>query len=263
MDNMKSLRKAFEILEIFLEVKAKDLRLSDLAKLTGLKIATVNRICIALVELGYLNQMEKRGKYSLGTKFLYFDNVLKQENPSKEIIRNYLVKLNESVEETVVLVNFDGRRIYYIDEVPSKHTLRIDPDPIAITPLYCSGLGKIFLSSYPEKKLEEYFRNTEIRAFTPNTITDLDVLKKHLIMVARDGIAYDDEELIPGVRNVAAGIVNTKGVFTSGVGVLGPSVRLTPAKMIEIAPQVKQCAKGISEVYSQFDMYRRSNKIGI
>jgi len=240
MDKMKSLRKAFEILELFLEVKSEELRLAEIAKLSGLNISTANRIASVLVELGYLGQTEKRGKYSIGKKFLYFDRILSKKNTFIDLVRPYLLRLNESTGETVNLVNFDGKRVYYIETIMSKHALNIRPDTIAITPLYCTGVGKIFLAAMTEPELNEYFKNADIKAYTPNTITDIDLLKEHLKRVAREGVAYDDEELMPGVRNIAAGIKDSQGKTFSCIGLLGPAIRLTRPKMEEIAAELKQ-----------------------
>ena len=96
---MKSLKKAFEILEVFLNIdyeEVREIRLTDLAKLSGINIPTVNRIASSLVEMGYLRQNEKRGKYSLGPKFMYFTHVLKRHNSLNEIVKPFLIKLNKS-----------------------------------------------------------------------------------------------------------------------------------------------------------------------
>ena len=134
-----------------------------------------------------------------------------------------------------------------VERIDAGHPLKIIPDDGPVTPLYCTGIGKILLASMTEPEIEEYFDKTDIKAHTPNTITDLNLLKKHLMMVSKDGFAYDDEELYPGVRNVASGIRDAEGKIVSCVSVLGPSVRLTRAKMTEIAPDVKRCAMEISK----------------
>ena len=64
--------------------------------------------------------------------------------------------------------------------------------------------------------------------------------------MAKEGVAYDDEDQFLGIRNVAAGIRNADGKVIAAVGVIGPSVRMTRARMREIAPQVKLCATEIS-----------------
>jgi DNA-binding IclR family transcriptional regulator len=112
--------------------------------------------------------------------------------------------------------------------------------------LYCTGVGKIFLATLTTQKLEKYFQSNKIKAFTPNTITRLDQLRKHLMKVAREGVAYDNEEWYLGVRTVAAGIRDSEEKLVGCIDVTGPTVRLTPEMQKEMAPYVKQYAMKIS-----------------
>jgi len=73
---MKAIKKTFDVLELFLNDKD-EISLSDLSKLSGINKTTVSRITSTLVKLGYLRQRERRGKYSLGTKFLDFSGYIK------------------------------------------------------------------------------------------------------------------------------------------------------------------------------------------
>ncbi len=243
---MKSLNKALDVLEILLNLGGSEIRLSELAQMTGLNKATVSRIVSALVKRGYMHQVERRGKYVLGTKFLDFSAVIKQKNRIKDVAMPHLIKLNRLVEEAAALFSFDGERAIFVEEVHSKHPLKITPDPTSSVPLYCTGVGKILLASKTAQELEKYFNNTDIRAFTPNTITEFNHLKSHLMTVAKEGVAYDDEEFSPGYRMVAAGIRDAGERLIGGIGVMGPAARLTPSKMKEIAPYVKYCAMEIS-----------------
>jgi len=244
---MTSLEKVFDILELFLHVRQDEVRLTDIARATGLTPATVNRIASILVKRGYLVQKEKRGKYSLGTHIIYFTSVLKQKSMIKELAKPFLLELNNRVKDTVILVNWDGKNVYFVDEIQSQHPLRIIPDHSAQTPLYCSGVGKIFLANMSDEELEKYCKNVELKAYTTNTITDFNQLKKHLKVVAKEGVAFDDEELYLGVRNIVVGIKDSEGRVVSAVGVLGPTVRLTRKRIKAIMPDIKNCAMQISK----------------
>jgi DNA-binding IclR family transcriptional regulator len=158
----------------------------------------------------------------------------------------HLVKLNQLIKESVALFSLDGEKAIFVEEVHSKHPLRLPSDTSAMPPLYCTAIGKILLASKAARELEEYFHNTDMRAYTPNTITDPSRLKSHLMTVAKEGVAYDDEELYPGFRSVAVGIRDAEERLVAGIGVQGPSVRLTRAIMKEITPDVKHCAMEIS-----------------
>lgn len=243
---MKSLNKALDILEVLVDLGGGEIRLSELAQLTGLNKATVSRIVSALVKRGYMSQVERRGKYVLGEKFLNFSTVIRQKNQIKDIALPYLVKLNQLVKESVALFSLDGEKAVFVEEVHSKYPLRLPPDASGMPPLYCTAIGKILLASKPARELEEYFHQTEVKAYTPNTITDFNRMKSHLMTITREGVAYDDEELYPGFRSVAVGIRDAEERLVAGIGIEGPSARLTLAVMKEIAPDIKHCAMEIS-----------------
>ena len=243
---MKSLRKALQILELFLETGDVEIRLSDLAKMSGLNIATVNRIVSVFVEMGYMSQLERRGRYVLGTKFLRFSTVIKQRNRIRDIAVPHLVRLNKIVEETVTISNWDGSKLVMIDEVHSKHPLRINPDPGIIIPLYCTGVGKVIMAGMTEPELEDYLQNTDMPTLTPYTITNPKELRVHLKKVDHEGVAYDVEERYLGISNVGAAVRDVEDAIAGCVGVLGPSSRLTQERIAEIIPDVKKCALQIS-----------------
>ena len=258
---MKSLNKALDILNVFLKVHNKELKLSEIARLANLNKATVNRVVSVLLARGYLSQAQKRGKYSLGPQFLYFSGVIKQSATIRDTAMPYLVKLQELVEETVILASFDGKRAFIVEGIhPKHHALRIIPDEGSVTPLYCSSMGKIFLASMTEPELEEYFKNTNVEPYTPNTLSDINLLRRHLMVIAKEDVAYDDEELIVGVRSLAVGIKDPEGKITSCVGIMGPSVRMTRAKMVGLVPDIKLCAAEISQALGYQDKDREQDE---
>ena len=75
---MKCIDRTFNILELFFDAD-NELSVNTLSRLSGLSPAVVHRIVVSLSEKGYLTQKEKRGKYSLGFKFLKFCYNVAQE----------------------------------------------------------------------------------------------------------------------------------------------------------------------------------------
>jgi len=243
---MKSMNKTLRILEIFLESPEKEISLSELTSLSGFKKTTVKHITDVLVDQGYLSQVEKKGKYSVGLQLIHWGNIIKFKIDIRDIAMPHLIKLSKTTNELVSLVNWDGKNDYLAEEIEANHFLRTVMDPSNLIPRYCSGIGKLFLAQMTEKDLISYFNSEDIKAYTPNTITDFDLLKSHLKIVAKENIAYSDEEYSLGSRNVAAGIRNAAGGLVAAVAVTAPSVRLTRTRMVELAPDVKRCAMEIS-----------------
>jgi len=243
---MKSLDKVLDVLEVFLELETDSIRLSELTKHTNLNKATVNRIVTNLVKRGYLSQPEKRGKYHLGSKFLNFNRIITQKRQLRQIALQHMTELAASIGECVFLAVYEEERTIISEIVESKALLRTAPLIGTQVPMYCTAVGKVILANMTKSELDKYLKETTLVQHTEFTITDPDEFRSHLQLVAREGVAFDDEEQYLGIRNVAAPIINSDGKVKAALGVLGPSVRLTQSRMKEIAPEVKAFAGYIS-----------------
>jgi DNA-binding IclR family transcriptional regulator len=244
----KVLTKTLNILECFLK-ESGSLSLKELVELTGYNVTTTSRICSELVKRGYLSKPKARANYSLGTKFVELGGKVVGQISIRDKAMPFLSDLATLANETVTLTSCDGKQGIHVAVLHSENMLQVVPKEWTVfsRALYCTGVGKIMLAEMDEEELAEFAKTIEFRQFTPNTITTVDDLKKHLLIVKREGVAFDDEEQTPGVRNVAAPVRNYAGELVAIVGVLGASVRLTRSRMREITPAVKNCAQYISE----------------
>jgi IclR family transcriptional regulator, KDG regulon repressor len=243
---MKTVDRVINLLEVFLESNEEEITVSEMARLSGLNKSTTNRMALTLVKRGYLNQSGKRGKYSLGMKFRTYYGVIKKRSKLGKIASPFLDSLSQDTNETVVLVTLDNTEATHFVIIPTNQLLKTVPDEGTKVALYSTGVGKAILAKFSEKRLEEYSKAVTFRQKTPNTITNINDLKKHLLIVKRDGVAFDDEEESLGVRNIAAAINDQEGNVIGSVGVLGPTIRLSRSKLPEIALAVKKCAQNIS-----------------
>lgn len=244
---MTLLDKAFSILDIFLCFDDCDIRLSDLACLSELHIATVSRIVSKLVDYGYLSQAEKRGKYMLGAKFLEFASFIEKANLIKRISMPHLIELYKLIDETVGILKWNGEKLTFIHEIRTTRLPRISTNLQEGVPKYCSAAGKIILAGMTDYELGTFLSNKNMQAYTKESVIDFHEFKRHLGEIVQEGIAYDDEECWPGFRNVASRISNIQGRTIACINVLGPSDRMTWEKMREITPYIKECATEISK----------------
>jgi len=256
---MKSLHKVLDILDVYLNSGNDSMRLSDLAELSGLNKAMVNRAVKVLVQRGYLQQPEERGKYYLGTKLVNFQKIISRKRKLSQVALPHMTKLADKTRECVILTTLDQDTAIITEVVESKLLLRAAPVVGTKLPLYCTGVGKAILAYMHEPELEGYLNRVTLEQRTENTITSKEELKHHLKNVLREGVAYDDEEQYIGIRDVAAPIFNADGRVFASLGIVSPSLNFTRNKMREVAPEVKQCALNVS-----FDLgyqFQDANKI--
>jgi IclR family transcriptional regulator, KDG regulon repressor len=250
-DNIKSLKKALDILKLYLTSKNEELSLTEIAEASQLTKSTVSRIVTTLTSCGYMRQREKRGKYSLGTIYLEFSGALKKRLKIRNIAIPLLNELNQTLNEAVVLAVWNRSNIALVETfnetTSTKEPLRVVPTEGNNLPLHASSLGKIILASMSNEELEGYFNNSNtIKDYTPNTITDINDMRNHLFIVRKEEVAFDDEEYHIGIRGLAAGLKDGEGKLVGAIGVVAPSVRFTRARLRELVPAVKKCAFDIS-----------------
>jgi IclR family transcriptional regulator, KDG regulon repressor len=241
---MKIINKAFSILELFLD-HGYELALEDISRLSGLNKPTARRIALALLEGGYLRQPKKRGKYSLGMKFLDFSGYIKMNNNIVRLTTPHLMDLKRQVNESVTLAIWDGTKTTLCQSFLAEHPLTVIPDEGSRLALHATSVGKALIASLSDEELIKYVGAAPAR-YTPNTIIDIIDLKKHLAMVKQEGVAFDDEEYSVGIRGIAAALKNEERNVVGAIGILGPTVRLTRAKARECVPLLKKCALEVS-----------------
>ena len=243
---MQTVEKALGILEVFLRHED-ELGMAALANLSRLNISTTHRITSILVKRGYLNQRHKRGMYYLGLKLLEFDSTVKRRIKIRDVALPFLQELSKVTDESANLAILDANEAVYIEQIESKHNLRIFTAVGNRVPLHCTGVGKVFLAYMGQAEVERLFSEALPR-YTENTITNFTQLKKQLLIVRQEGVAEDDEEMEVGVRCVASSVKDCDGNVVAAISVSGPSARLSGGRVAELRLLVKKCGLEISRV---------------
>ena len=135
----------------------------------------------------------------------------------------------------------------YLDHVKSDYSmLRLFTRPGAQAPLYCTGVGKLFLSCMSEMGLNTYLKTTERISFTPYTLVEEDRIRQELTRIQNQGFSVDNEEMEEGVRCVAALILDHTGNPAGAVSISGAAMRITADRIKAIGDLVKVCTTEIS-----------------
>ena len=242
---MSTVGKAIDILEATLKHRD-EVGLADLANLTGLNRTTVYRITSILVKRGYLYQRRKGQKYSLGIKFLQYSKITNTAVNIKEQALPHLQKLCNEISETINMAVLDGVEPVSMVIVAADRILSVVPGLVHKFPLHCTALGKVLLASIPDERIENIINIIGLDVLTDNTIIDKTKLKKEIEIIRRDGVAFDDEEYLLGIRSAAAPIKGENGNILAAISFVGPSVRISRVRMRQLSPMVKTCALGIS-----------------
>jgi len=261
MNKINSVSRALLIIDLI--NKAEEMSLGEISKFTKLNEATVSHLVSTLVMHGYLKQRKKYGKYSIGAKFLDISQTLKGKLHDHEGIVKHLVELSQLINEDVHVVIWYGSKVLFSKAFDySDEPIQAIPYEWSKFPLYTICWGKLILACMSDDDIQKYFQNTPLRKITPNTITDVKEMKSNLRFVKREMVAFEFEECIDGVNGVAAGIGDGNGELVGAVSIQGSSSHLTRDLLLNMAPDIKNCALYISRDLGYSLLAKLPNIIG-
>lgn len=243
---MKSLHKVLDIIEAM--AKSGGIGIRELSAHTGYPPPTVHRITSTLIERNYVKQDPATKRLSLSVQFLELGTNVQQQFNLTAIARPHLERLMAECKEAVNLAVQDGDYVAYLDHVRSNYSmLQLFTKPGARAPLYCTGVGKMFLSHWPPTEVEAYLDRILLVPHTPRTIVDRRRLMDELVQIRAAGYSVDDEEMEKGVRCVAALVMDHRGRPCGAVSISGAAMRIAPARIKVYAKSVKSCSLAISK----------------
>ena len=225
---------------------ADGLTLTDLAQRAGLAPSTAHRILASLEAHRFVFHDEERGLWLIGVGAFEVGTAFLRNRRLAGIGRVVMHDLMEATGETVNLGIEDGGEIVFITQIESHSALRAFFRAGSRAPIHASGVGKALLAQMPEARVREILYKRGLAKFTERTLIAPADLFQELAAIAGRGWGVDDEERNLGMRCVAAAIFNEYGEAIAGVSVSGPTVRITPERVLELGPQVKRAAEEIT-----------------
>lgn len=218
------------------------LGLKQLALDTGLHPSTAHRILAAMAHAGFVERLGG-GTYRLGIRLLELGNLVKVRIDIREAALPWMETLHRELGESVNLGIRQGDEIVYIERTSSgRSTVRAVHLVGARAPLHVTAAGKLFLANDRPEAVAAYARQTGLPGLTRHSITSLAALKHELDKVRRAGVAFDNEEVEPGLRCIGAPVHDDAGQVVAGLSVSAPADRHKP----EWAMLVRQTADAIS-----------------
>jgi DNA-binding IclR family transcriptional regulator len=239
----KALVKAVAALDALLA--APDGRsLAEIARETGLSKATAHRLLGGLADAQLVRPLGE-GRYALGPRCLVLGAGFLAGVDLRREALPALRELAQRAGETVHLGVLSGTQVVYIEKVDSHHAIRMHSRVGATQPALSTGLGRAILA-YAEPELVEAALAAGVQARTPGTVTDPGALRTLLARVRERGVAVDDVENEPGIRCVAAAVLDHAGRPVAAISVSGPEHRVTPQEAARLAPLVRETAERVS-----------------
>ena len=203
-------------------------KLQDIEKTVGMNSSTTLRFVNTLIGCGYVRQDEETAQYMPTFKICALAGRMHREEGLRRIARPYMERLSDLFGESVCLAIEENKKAVYVEVLRVKNQSLMAVQAVgSAVQMYCNGIGKLFLSAYPDEELERYLENEELTAHTGHTIVEKEKLRKELELVRKRGYAYDNQERELGARCIAFPVRDSSGKIVAGISVTGPYSRLT------------------------------------
>lgn len=213
--------------------------------------ATVFRILTTLEKWNIVEKEYHTDQYKLGMILIKYGAKVSANLSLVEISKPIIDDLSKMLGEGVYLnIEHQDYSLNVYKKVTSQSSMMSNLIPLS--PLNCSGSGKIFLSKRSNEDLENYFESELYEKRTINSLLTVKALKEQIELFESTGFMYDDEEYEYGLYCVSMPILHNNHIVAA-VSVTGPKTRLEIKGIETIEEELKIASSAISELIEFLD----------
>lgn len=243
---IQAVSHALDLLEQFHD-DVDELGVTELSKRLKLHKNNVFRLLATLESRGYIEQNKATENYRLGLKALELGQTFIKQMGLLRQAKPILEQIVGSCNETSYVAIYKENHTVYLDVVETNLTVRVVSRVGSRLPAHCTAAGKVHMAFMTDEELEDLLAEIKFVQHTPTTIAGAEALKAELAKVREQGFAFDDEELDPGVRCIAAPIRDYTRRIVGAISISGPSMRLDNERIDnELVPLVLKAGSDLS-----------------
>lgn len=219
---------------------------SALAEQVGMPRSTVFNHLKTLEEMGYV--VNEGGSYRLGCRFLKLGAKARSFYDVHRVARTEVNRLARTTGEiSAVLIEENGLGVF-LHRAEGEQAVHIDSYTGQRIYLHGAALGKVILASLPRERVREIIDRHGLPALTDATITTRETLFQELDRIAEDGVAYDDQERLAGLRSVAVPVTDSDGTVLGSISIAGPTSRIQDQQFHDTFPSKLRDAVNVIEL---------------
>ena len=230
-----------------LEAAPGGLGVTELGRRLGVDKSTAHRLLTTLAGRGYARLNPHTQRYLLGLRLVGLGAVAARGVDVTEVARPALESLRDDTGEAASLAILSEGEVLFLAKATAPGALTVNHGVGTRLPAHASALGKVLLAERRDPEaLDRLIARRGLGATTPRTITSADALRRHLETVATRGWGLDDEEYAAGMRCLAAPVRDAGGEVVAGIGISGPTTRVTPERVAALAARVRRAGEQVS-----------------
>ena len=224
-ESVRAVERALDVLAAF-GPGHHDLLVADLVKIVGLSRPTLYRLLNTLEKKGFVTSSGEPQRFRLGPSVAKLAHAWSATLDLSSLARPVMTEAWTFTTETVALFVARGDMRLCVAEMPSPQPISFRRGVGYTEKLVRGASGRAILAYTP-------LQAGQLEVFAAGTNSDLAWLRDQLALTLERGYAMGHNELIQGAYAVAAPFFDSTGTVAGSLGVFGPDIRLTEARVHE------------------------------
>ena len=241
---VQSIVRATDILNLFLLEKT-PLGITDFSRKLGLPKTTIQGIVNTLMSLHFLEKDPVTSRYRLGPAVFQLGMRYATNLDLVAITRSWMERLCFQFRIPVNVGMLVGNRVVIIMRVEPDNKFMSFPPAGSVIPIHTTCIGKILMAFGSDDQRENVLNNYRFDALTQSSINDKDEFQHELEKVKENGISFDREENMTGLRGIGGPIYDHTRQVIAAFAITGNSNDIESQKE-EIIDAVKYTSSSAS-----------------
>ncbi len=241
---VESVRFLDQILSCF-SVDSPTLGVTQIARHLRVPKARVHRFLISMERVGFVRRDPESDRYSLGLRLYGLGTVAVNGANYLERISMRAQELSEHYGYTAVVGIWSDNEFLAVRTFMPARSLGLAVHTGFHSAAHATAQGRVFLAFLPDTELEAYLRMTELRALTPETLTDSDALRAELATIRERCFAVASNQTALGATAIAAPVFDVQGQVLATLSLVWFTPELAP-RAAELGPALRGAGLEIS-----------------
>lgn len=218
------------------------MRLSDIARESGLHVATTQRTVNQLMRRGYIQQ--DRLGYSLGPVILSLAHAFVVNDRLSTVATPILTELSATTGLTSSLFVQSGEERILVARVDGAEPMRYQFPIGRRVPLDVGG-GKVLLSAWDEEELDRYLSRYDQIRLASGRVQNADDLREQIVRVRELGYYLADSERELGALSLTHRVQDAEGVLVAAINLVTTAEKTSVDQLLSFLPELSRGAGAI------------------
>ncbi len=225
-DAARSVARIAALLELF-ERERRPLSSTEIGESLGIPRSSAGTLLKALVQLGWLTIDRRRATYFPGARLARLTGWLLSESLLDDRVLRALEALCASTGETVTISCANDLEVEILHVRGPTTGIHLVVEEGQRIPLWGSAIGTAYLTTLPDSTIRSMYRRSQHGAHGRRPEVPIAAVLKTVRRARRDGYAFVDSFVVPGVAAISAPLPDAIGPRPLIASVGGPADRLS------------------------------------